>query len=39
MTVAVSVGEESAIIIGAAGVPAVLSVSALLPHALALAGR
>ncbi|RHQ82022.1 hypothetical protein DWX95_07880 [Butyricicoccus sp. AF22-28AC] len=30
MTVAVSVGEESAIIIGAAGVPAVLSVSALL---------
>ena len=30
MTVAVSVGEGNALIIGAAGVPAVLSVSALL---------
>ena len=30
MTVAVSVGEGSVLIIGAAGVPAVLSVSALL---------
>ena len=36
MTVAVSVGEGNALIIGAAGVPAVLSVSALLAATFAL---